>query len=313
MSERRRLELDSDRDAIIARVASGAGRTPREVEQALALADSGRVDLIESYQAGRLSLDTALRLARKNSSAPRVRAPTALPALTAPALTSSSHERLQMVEPKLKTVADAAAAEAVPIAKPSAFSLDKFRSKADPAPANVAELLTALPHYPIAGAKDFSRLHPDEKTFWTPELCFVNVPIKGQKSDTLHLIEEELALRFLDSGVIQRFRLALASKPHDVFYLCHVPTRNLDNTWNETNVQACEQSKTAWVQATSRKGENVEGYKIKFARDQDAFPEPKWPAQPLANLIEVSFAGRMIEVEDHPGLLRLIGAKQTLA
>jgi hypothetical protein len=42
--------------------------------------------------------------------------------------------------------------------------------------------------------------------------------VKGQKRDTLHLIEEDLALRYLPSGKILRFRLALASKPFDVFF-----------------------------------------------------------------------------------------------
>ena len=66
------------------------------------------------------------------------------------------------------------------------------------------------------------RLHPDEETYWSPELCFVNVPIKGQKRDTLHLINEDLAMRHLPSGKIQHFRLALATKPHDAFFLCDV-------------------------------------------------------------------------------------------
>jgi hypothetical protein len=140
----------------------------------------------------------------------------------------------------------------------------------------------------------------------------VNVPIKGQKKDTLHLIAEDLALRSLPSGRILHFRLALAAKPFDIFFLCHVPTRNEDNTWNATNLLACERAKSSWVQATSRKEEGVEAYKIDSARDADAFPPPKWPTQSLNELIEATFAGRMITDEDHPALLRLIGARQDL-
>jgi hypothetical protein len=164
-----------------------------------------------------------------------------------------------------------------PIAKPSSFSLDKFKSKRAAAVANVETLLTALPHHPLAHAEDFVRLHHDEERYWSDELCFVNVPIKGQKKNTLHLIDEDLALRFLPSGRVQRFRLALATKPFDIFFLCHVPTRNEDNTWNASNLQACERAKGSWIQATSRKEEGVEAYKIERARDADAFPEPKWP------------------------------------
>jgi hypothetical protein len=65
------------------------------------------------------------------------------------------------------------------------------------------------------------------------------------------------------------------------------------------------------VQATSRKDEGVEAYKIDVAQDADAFPEPNWPTPSLDELILVTFGGRMITSEDHPGLLRLIGAKQS--
>ena len=197
-----------------------------------------------------------------------------------------------------------------PITKPAAFNADKFKSTATPTMANVETLLTALPHYTISQARDFVRLHPDEKKYWSDELCFVNVPIKGSTKDALHLIVETLAMQYLPSARIQRFRLVLASKPYNVFFLCHVPTRNTDNSWNESNLTACNQARTRWTQATSRREEGVESYKVDSSRDIDAFDEPKWPTQSLHELIEATFAGRMIETPDHPGLLRLIGAKQ---
>jgi hypothetical protein len=214
---------------------------------------------------------------------------------------------------KIDTPPETPEATTTPIAKPSAFNLDKFKSKRAVAMANVETLPTALPIHKIGEAKDFVRLHPDEAAYWSHELCFVNVPIKGQKRDTLHLIDEELAMLYLPSARILRFRLALATKPHDVFFLCQVPTRNEDNPWNKSNLQACDQAKTTWVQATSRKEEGVESYKVDFARDPDAFPEPNWPTQSLSELIGVAFNGRMIESDDHPGLLRLIGARQSVS
>ena len=190
---------------------------------------------------------------------------------------------------------------AMSIAKPSSFNLDKFKSKRAAALAGVETLQTALPHHSISQAKDFVRLHNDEGIYWSPELCFVNVPIKGQQRDTLHLIDEDIAMRYLPTAKVLRFRLALASKPFDNFFLCHVPSRNTDNSWNESNRQACEKAKTHWVQSTSRKEEGVDAYKIDAARDADAFPEPKWPTQSLDELILVTFGGRMITSEDHPG------------
>jgi hypothetical protein len=210
-------------------------------------------------------------------------------------------------------LADEQCKEAMSIAKPGAFNLNKFKSKHAAAIANVETLQTALPHHTISQAKDFVRLHPNENAYWSPELCFVSVPVKGQSRDTLHLIDEELAIKFLPSARILRFRLALATKPLDKFFLCQVPTRNLDNSWNDSSLKGCVQAKTLWTSLSSRKEEGVDAYKIDYARDADAFPEPIWPTQSLNELIAVTFAGRMIEREDHPGLLRLIGAKQPTA
>jgi hypothetical protein len=216
-------------------------------------------------------------------------------------------------KPELKAVEPDDAPEVTSITKPSAFSLDKFKSKRAAAVAGVETLSTGLPHHKMAAAKDFVRLHPDQENYWTPELCFVSVPIKGQKRDTLHLIDEDIATVYLPSGRIQRFRLALATKPFDIFFLCELPTRNEDNQWNASALIAAEKAMTQWVEVTSRKEEGVEAYKVDCARDQDAFPEPKWPAQSLDDMIAKTFAGRMIDREDHPALLRLIGARQELS
>ena len=76
-------------------------------------------------------------------------------------------------------------------------------------------------------------------------------------------------------------------------------------TWTTRGTQrrstACEQAKTLWVQATSRKAEGVEAYKIEYARDQDAFPDPKWPTRTLDELLEVTFRNANIDTDNHPG------------
>jgi hypothetical protein len=199
--------------------------------------------------------------------------------------------------------------DVTPIAKPGGFDLNKFKSTRSSTIAGVETLLTGLPNFRISEAKDFVRLHPSEESYWSIELCFVNVPIKGAKRDTLHLIEEALAMQYLESARIDRFRLALASKPNDIFFLCHVPSQNLDNRYNEIALDGCSQAKASWVQVTSRRNEGVDEYKVSYAREQDAFPDPQWPTQSLGELIAKTFDGRMIDRADHPGLLRLVGAK----
>jgi hypothetical protein len=215
-------------------------------------------------------------------------------------------------KPQVKVVPDSTTTDAPQsIAKPEGFDLNKFKSTRAAAMANVETLVTALPIHTIAQAKDFVRLHPNEDDCWSDELCFVNVPVKGQKRDTLHLIVEDLAMRFLPSAKIMRCRLALAMKPYETLFLCQVPTRNLDNTFNSSSLTGCEQAKKLWTEVTSRRDEGVDSYKVTAAKDQDAFTEPKWPTQTLQELIWHTFAGRIIDREDHPGLLRLIGARQT--
>jgi hypothetical protein len=205
-----------------------------------------------------------------------------------------------------------AEAAVTPIAKPKAFSLDKFKVKRAPTIAGVDPLQQSLVVMRISDANDFVRLHWDEDNFWTAPICLVSVPVKGQKKETLHLIDEDIAVANLPSKKIKRFRLALASKPFDVFFLCLVPCVNLDNKFNETALRGCEQAKVTWVEVVSRKDQGHDDYDIKPARNPKAFPEPKWPAQSLVELIGASFDGRSIETDDHPGLLRLIGDKQEL-
>ena len=102
-----------------------------------------------------------------------------------------------------------------------------------------------MPILKIGDVDDLVRLHPSEDDYWSPELCFVSVPIKGAKRDMLHLIDEDLAVQYLPAKKIKRHRLALACKPHDVFFFCIVPSQNLDNAWNADALKACEQAQDA--------------------------------------------------------------------
>jgi hypothetical protein len=196
------------------------------------------------------------------------------------------------------------------IVKPK-FS-ERFKSKNAPIISGVQTLQTALPIIKIGDVDDFTRLHPSEDDYWTCEMCFVEVPVKGAKRNLLHTIDDDLAIKYLPSKKIKRFRLALASKPNDVFFWCKVPSQNLDNAYNADAVKACYLAQTQWVQATSRQSEGKEGYEIKFAQDQDAFVAPNWPKAEKDDLLEVTFKENNIDHDRHPSLLRLIGVKQVL-
>jgi hypothetical protein len=199
--------------------------------------------------------------------------------------------------------------EAVGIPKPKS-KLAKFRS--DAVVESVEPLLTVMPVHRHCDAKDHVRLHPDKENYWSTELCFVNVPIKGVKSNVSHLIVKEIATKYLRDDQISYHGLALATKPFDTFFLCTFPTQNLDNSWNASNLTMCENSLTLWGQSVSRRSENVDAYRFIPAVHQDAFPAPKWPKQNLEDIILAAYQGKLIDCEDHPALLRIIGARQQL-
>jgi hypothetical protein len=198
----------------------------------------------------------------------------------------------------------------VPIKKPS-FT-ERYKSKNAPTISGVATLMTALPIMKIGDVGDWTRLHPSEDEYWSPELCFVSVPIQGAARDALHIIDDDLAVQYLPAKKIRRHRLALASKPHDVFFFCIVPSQNLENPYNRDALEACHRARSRWVQALSRRSEGVEGYEIKLAQDEGAFPAPKWPSRSCDELLEITFKDSCIDHDRHPGLLRLIGARQDL-
>lgn len=200
----------------------------------------------------------------------------------------------------------------ISIPKPDAFDLSEFMSNADTS--GVGAVLRPLPHHNLAGANDFVRLHPDEASYWSPELCFVNVPIVGQRKDQLHLIKKEIAERNqVPESRLKFHRLALASKPHDQLFLCHVPSRNLDNVYNSDAIHGCQRARAEWVYAASKQKEGGEGYHIIPARDKDAFLPPKWPAASLLELIELTFdANRRIAEDDHAALGRILGRRPDL-
>jgi hypothetical protein len=148
------------------------------------------------------------------------------------------------------------------IEKPAGGGLSRFKTT-KPASGRVEKLQQALPHYKLSDARDYARLHPNEEAYWSEEYFFVAVPVQGQKNDVLHLIAADLAEQ-LPSGRVQRFRLALATKPYDVFFLAHVPSQNLDNEWNRSSLEACGRAKKSWLMAVSKKAEGKEGYQVRI-------------------------------------------------
>ena len=200
--------------------------------------------------------------------------------------------------------------EPLSIRKPSSFeNLNRFKPKT-PSADRVGTLPLELPVTRITAVADFVRLHPDDE-FWTDEMCFVSVPIKGDRQDSLHVIVPEIAIEHALRYRV--FRLALGMKANGEVFLCEVPCQGLDNSWVKTMHEGCMFARDRWTKVTSRRTEDPpsDSYRSIFARHEEAFPAPRWPAQTRTELLDVAFNGRVIDHDAHPGLLRLIGAKLT--
>ena len=93
-----------------------------------------------------------------------------------------------------------------------------------------------------------------------------------------------------------------------------MPTQNLDNAGTTRIWRRVKRPRRFGRKQLAAEREGADDYKITYAaEDPDIFSDPKWPTQSLGELIARAFAGRMIETEDHPALLRKIGAKQSLS
>src|SRR5262249_23361515 len=95
----------------------------------------------------------------------------------------------------------------VPIPRPEGFDLEAFRPTQPGSIGGVEKLQAGLPVHSISQAKDFVRLHAHDD-YWSHELCFVSVPVKGAKKESLHLVRPDLALRYLPGGRLKYALLA---------------------------------------------------------------------------------------------------------
>jgi hypothetical protein len=127
-------------------------------------------------------------------------------------------------------------------------------------------------------------------------------------------VNHGLAMQYLHESKIRRFRLALGSRPYkDALFLCTVPCQNLENGYNKTALECCIKAKTSWVEARSLKYKGLEAYEPVLAVDQDAYNDRlEWPTATMDEILDVTFAGKMIETPDCPGMRRLRGMRVDL-
>ena len=76
------------------------------------------------------------------------------------------------------------------------------------------------------------------------------------------------------------------------------------NPWHESLAQAVELAKTHWVRIVANMG--IGGYDVLQA--QGALADPVWSETTMEELITVGFRGKIIDTENHPVILGLLGS-----
>ena len=75
------------------------------------------------------------------------------------------------------------------------------------------------------------------------------------------------------------------------------------NSWSDSAHQAAQIATTEWVRLQSE--QELGSYKVLQA--QGKLPDPVWPNKTFSELLEIAFAGRIIDSEDHAIVRRLRG------
>jgi hypothetical protein len=82
-----------------------------------------------------------------------------------------------------------------------------------------------------------------------------------------------------------------------------LPTGGAGNPWFESALRGAEMAKADWIRIFADAGQGQ--YRIMKALGD--FDPPKFPEKTLGELLEIAFAGRIIDSSDHPILRKLRG------
>ena len=115
--------------------------------------------------------------------------------------------------------------------------------------------------------------------------------------DIAHVVEQE----------VKAYQLRLAIDRQGNVFLWPVPLPPADgaeNSWNQSHRQIADRAEAAWIRMVSNR--EIGAYEVLEASGE--IPDPKWPEEALADILELAFrSSNTIEAIDHPALKKLRG------
>ena len=186
-------------------------------------------------------------------------------------------------------------------AKKRKINLDRVKAKASQQ--SVIGVTTEYTVIPIRNPK------PDEFFRVTPgEGYSMNVNILQMKTDNeWYLVDEDILPDIQLESQLKVMQLYVCVTQNSTPFVCLIPLPDSDgrlNSWHESGHKSMEEAKSFWVRRQADKSNG--GYLITKASNS-LLPDPKWPSEPLEDLIEKAFDRYYIDKIDHPVLRRLRG------
>jgi len=187
----------------------------------------------------------------------------------------------------------------VPIKPQSIFSdLDKLRlSVGSTVFGGTTEILSKVP-VRKPQKQEFVRVHPDQR------MMLATAIYEDKQEREFYFVSPNMMSAML--GETTPVILVTAINRQKVSFLWPIKIANDNgngNAWQDSAQQGCEAAKKTWVRLSADM--SLGAYRIWAA--QGELSEPEWRPEPLNELLEIAFRGRVIENDDHPVVKRLRG------
>jgi hypothetical protein len=177
-----------------------------------------------------------------------------------------------------------------------AFKLDMKEAGLEGA---IEQLATVAVRKPPPG--DYIRVHAAK------DMTIAVVMHEGRDNFTsdYYLVMPKLLGTFMDlrGGYYAQLNVAVTRAGSVFLWPVKLPTGGASNPWFGSALKGAEMAKAAWVRIFADAGQGQ--YRIMKALG--TFDEPVFPEKTLGELLEIAFAGRIIDSSDHPIMRKLRG------
>ena len=184
---------------------------------------------------------------------------------------------------------------------PDPFDPARYRLSGDFEPSiGVQTLITTIPVR--KPAKDwFVRTHPD------PSHCLETIVLELKEERETFLVDPTILPELGDESTLSPRALFTAINRQGTLFVWPVRLPGANGRvdgWSQSALDAARTAQDRWVRVQA----NMSLGAYEQMVPQAELPDPEWPEVTFSRVLETAFRDRVIDVLDHPVLLRLRGA-----